>query len=73
MNEEEKKQSQNNTLRYAGMATQWMVSLLIVVWLGYKLDYKWIGWKFPVALIILPILTLSGLFWQLIKSFNKPK
>ena len=72
MNKEEKDSGQRNTLRYAGMATQWMVSLLVAVWLGLKLD-KWIGWKFPVMLIILPILTLSGLFWQLIKSFNKPK
>lgn len=62
----------NNALRYAGMATQWMVSLLVAVWLGLKID-KWIGWKFPVVLILLPLLTLAGLFWQLIRSFNKPK
>jgi len=73
MNEEENSQNQRNTLRYAGMATQWLASLGVAVWLAYNLDYKWIGWKIPVMLIILPILTLGGLFWQLIKSFNKPK
>jgi len=62
-----------DTMRYAGIATQWLVSLGIAVWLGYEIDYKWIKWNFPGALILLPLLTLAGLFWQLIKSFNQPK
>jgi hypothetical protein len=63
----------NGILRYAGLATQWMVTLLLAVWLGYEADYKWIGWRLPVTIIILPLLALVMLFWQLIKSFNKPK
>ena len=62
-----------NTMRYAGLATQWMVMLLVAFWLGYSLDFKWIGWKFPLFLILLPLLSLGVSLWQLIKEFNKPK
>ncbi len=27
-----------NTMRFAGLATQWMVTLLTAVWGGYKID-----------------------------------
>ncbi|HXS37744.1 MAG TPA: AtpZ/AtpI family protein [Flavipsychrobacter sp.] len=61
-----------NTLKYAGLATQWMVMLLVAVWIGWKLD-KWIGWKFPLFLISLPLLALCVSLWQIVRSFNKPK
>lgn len=63
----------HTTLRYAGLATQWMVLLLVAFWLGYHLDFKWIGWKFPLFLILLPLLALGVSLWQLIREFNKPK
>ena len=63
----------NTVLRYAGLATQWMVMLLIAFWLGYKLDFKWIGWKFPLFLILLPLIALVASLLQIIKEFNKPK
>lgn len=63
----------NGTMRYAGLATQWMVMLGVACWLGYSLDFKWIGWKFPLFLILLPLAALGVSLWQLIKEFNKPK
>ena len=63
----------NNTMRYAGLATQWMVLLLVAVWLGYKLDYKWIGWNFPLFLILLPLTALGYSLWQVVREFNKPQ
>jgi uncharacterized membrane protein AbrB (regulator of aidB expression) len=62
----------NDTLRYAGLATQWMVMLLIAVWGGYKLD-KVTAWKFPVFLILFPLISLAILLWGVIKEFTKPK
>lgn len=59
-------------MRYAGLATQWMVMLGLAVWGGHKLDI-WIGWKFPVFLIVFPITALGFSLWQLINEFNKPK
>ncbi len=63
----------NTVLRYAGLATQWMVMLLAAFWLGYKTDFEWIGWKIPLFLILLPLLALIISLWQLIKEFNKPR
>jgi len=59
-------------LRYAGLATQWMVLLLVAFWLGWKID-RWLGWKFPLFLISLPLLALGVSLWQLVKEFNKPR
>lgn len=59
-------------LRYAGLGTQWMVMLLLAVWAGWELDKK-TGWKFPIFIIILPLIALIISLWQLIKAFNKPK
>ena len=65
------KQTQN-TLRYAGLATQWMVMLLIAVWAGYKID-KWINWKVPWFTILFPLIALIFSLWRLINEFSKPK
>lgn len=61
-----------NSLRYAGLATQWMVMLLIAVFAGYKVD-QWLKWKIPVCLIVFPLIALAVSLWQLIKEFSKPK
>ena len=45
-------------MRYAGLATQWMVMMLLGVWLGYKLD-KWLHWQFPLFLILFPFIDLQ--------------
>lgn len=61
-----------DVMRYAGLGTQWMAMLLIAVWGGWKLDAK-TGWKFPIFIIILPLIALVVSFWQLLKTINKPK
>lgn len=60
-----------NTLRYAGLATQWMVMLLVAVAAGYKLD-QYLKWK-AGFIIVFPLLSLSFSLWQIIKVFTKPK
>lgn len=62
----------NDTMRYAGLGTQWAVMLGLAVWGGLKLD-KLTGWKVPVFLILLPLLALGVSLWQLIRSLNQPK
>jgi F0F1-type ATP synthase assembly protein I len=59
-------------MRYAGLATQWMVMLLAGVWLGLKLD-RYIGWKFPLFTILFPLIALIVSLWGIIKEFNKKK
>ncbi len=67
-----KPDQQQNSMRYAGLATQWLVLMLIAVWAGYKLDHV-INWAVPVCTILFPLLALLFSLWQLIKEFSKPK
>ena len=62
----------NDTLKYAGMATQWLVTLGVAVWLGWLVDAK-LKWKFPICVIVFPLVALVGLFWLLMKDLNDPK
>jgi F0F1-type ATP synthase assembly protein I len=62
----------NDTMRYVGLGSQMMAMLLVAVWGGWKLD-NLIGWKFPLLLILLPLLALCISLYQLIREFNKPK
>lgn len=61
-----------DTMRYVGLGSQMMAMLLVAVWGGWKLDGL-IGWKFPLLLILLPLLALGISLYQLIREFNKPK
>jgi hypothetical protein len=63
---------QQNTARYASLATQLMVMMLIAVWGGNKID-QWLHWKIPVFLILFPLAALCLSLWQIIKEFSKPK
>ena len=69
MSEEKKPQ---NMMRYASLATQWMVMMLIGVWGGHKLD-KLINWKVPLFLILFPLISLALSMWQLINELNRQK
>ena len=66
----DQKQPQNS-LRYAGLATQWLVMLLIAVWAGIKLDGKF--HCSPLCTILFPLVALALLLWQVIKEFSKPQ
>lgn len=68
----DKKQNQINAMRYASLATQWMLMLLLAVWAGYKLDKK-LNWKVPLFLILFPLISLALSLWRLINELNKPK
>ena len=64
-------ESNRNMMRYAGMATQWMVMLGIAVWAGLEIDER-TGWRFPLFTVLLPLIAIFVSLWKLIKSFNKP-
>jgi hypothetical protein len=61
-----------NMMRYASLATQWMVMLVIAVFAGHKLDVK-LNWKVPLFIILFPVAALVFSMWQLIKELNKTK
>ncbi|HRO41660.1 MAG TPA: hypothetical protein PL009_02420 [Flavipsychrobacter sp.] len=63
----------SGAMRYAGLGMQWMVMLGVAVWVGYNLDFRWIGWKIPLFLVVLPLMALGVSLWQLIRELNKRK
>ena len=63
-------QGSGNMMRYAGLATQMMAMLGLATWGGYKLD-KYLGWKFPLFLIVFPLVALVVSLWSLIRELNK--
>lgn len=60
----------NKAMRYASLATQLMVMLLLAVWAGYKIDL-YLNWKFPVFLILFPLLALVLSLIKLIVDLSK--
>jgi len=66
----EKNRNRNTLLRYAGLAFQMMATLGLAVFVGYKLD-RWIGWSFPILMIIFSLLALTLLLWQIIKDTRR--
>ena len=65
----EDKQNTNSMLRYAGLATQWLIMLGLAVWAGWWLDGK-IKVR-ALFIIVLPVAALCFSLWQLIQTFNK--
>jgi len=54
-------------MRYAGLATQMVVSLGIAVFIGLKTD-KWLKLSFPILSWLLPLLVLAAIIYQIIKE-----
>jgi hypothetical protein len=57
----------NDLLKYAGMATQIIVTLAIAMFLGFKTD-QWLQWNFPLFIVLLPVLLLFALFYKIYRD-----
>jgi hypothetical protein len=60
----------NELLKYAGMATQFLVTLAIAMFLGYKAD-QWLQWNFPLFIVLLPVLLLFALIYKIYRDISK--
>jgi len=59
-------------LKYAGMATQFLVSIGLAVFIGYKAD-KWLHISFPVLVWTLPLLVIIAMTYKVIKETSGKK
>lgn len=59
-------------IRYSGMAFELLVLLLILVFLGKKVD-AWLGFSKPVAMIIFILLGVAGYLVKLYYELTKKK
>jgi hypothetical protein len=60
----------NDLYKYAGMATQFLVTLAVTIFIGFKAD-KYIAWHFPLLTVTLPVLVLFATFWKIYKDTSK--
>jgi hypothetical protein len=66
--------SNNNKdlMRYAGLATQMLISLGIAVFIGLKAD-KWLKLSFPILSWLLPLLVLAAILYKIVKETGPKK
>lgn len=65
-----KKSNSAYLMQYAGLATQLLVALGIAVFIGLKADH-WFHLSFPLCAWLLPLLTLSAIFYKILKDTSK--
>ena len=70
MSQQQKPNNTKDLLRFAGLAGQLFASLGIAVFAGYKLD-GWLNLRFPLLVWLLPLLTLGGIIYGVIRSTKK--
>jgi len=59
-------------MKYAGLTMQVMLGLALAVFAGLKLD-KWLSFKTPLFVWVLPLLVIIAMIWQIIKDTSKKK
>lgn len=57
-------------MRYASLGTQLLVAIGLAVFIGLKAD-KWLN-TLPLLACVLPLLTLVGIFYKLMRETSKP-
>ena len=62
----------NEALKYLGLGMQLLVTIALGVWGGIQLD-KLTPFKFPLFLVLLPLLALVLSFWNLMRTLNNKK
>jgi membrane protein DedA with SNARE-associated domain len=71
----EKQSSSDNRfllLKYAGLATQWLIIMLLAVFAGKRLDH-WFRLSKPLLSWILPLLSIVGMLIHIIRDTSAPK
>ena len=63
--------NKNELLRYAGLGTQILAAIGIVVFAGIKID-KWLH-TFPLLACVLPLVFLAAIFYKIFRETSRPK
>lgn len=70
VNDNSKKNSNSELLKYAGMGTQFLVAIGLGIFFGLKLD-EWLHFSFPLLVWLFPLLIIVGLIIKIIKDTSK--
>jgi hypothetical protein len=66
----DKGQSSVSAMRYLGLASQFFISIAVVLWLGWKLD-GFFSFQSPWLIWILPLVVVVSLLIKIIIDTNK--
>ncbi len=66
------KRNDNNLMKYAGLGFQFLVAIGVGVFLGLQID-KWLNFKTPLAVWILPLIIIFGVMYKIIKETSQKK
>ncbi|KQS33654.1 AtpZ/AtpI family protein [Dyadobacter sp. Leaf189] len=64
------KNQSSKFLKYSGLATQMLGTILLFTWGGYKLD-EYQQNEVPVWTLVLSLTSIAGSLYMLIRSFSK--
>lgn len=64
------KKNNFSLLQYAGLAMQWIVLLVLAVYIGKWVDGRWMNDQ-PLFIWVLPLIGLAGLMIKLIRDTSK--
>lgn len=67
---EDPKKKSNYLMYYAGFAFQMMAALGLAVYAGYWVD-KWIKWRIPIFIWLLPLIVLIAMLVKVVKDTSK--
>jgi hypothetical protein len=62
----------NNLMKYAGLAGQFFISILLMLFLGKKID-SWMSLSVPLFVWLLPLLVIIASLVKLVIETNKRK
>ena len=68
----ESQKKPTSLLKYAGLTGQFFASIAFTLFLGFKLD-KWLQFKNPIFIWVLPLIIIIGLIIILIKETSNTK
>lgn len=72
MSQQKQNKGNSDLLKYAGLGTQLFVAIGLAVFAGMKAD-KWLSFKTPLLVWILPLAVIVVMIYQIIKETSKTK
>jgi hypothetical protein len=62
--------SPGNFLKYTNLGLQLLLVIGVSSWAGWKID-EYLGFKFPIFLLFLMLLSFGGMMYKLYRSLNE--
>jgi len=71
MSLQNKKTPNADWMKYAGLASQFFITIGVMLFIGWKVD-NYVAIKTPFLIWVLPLLSIVAILIKMIKETNKP-